>query len=615
MKIRTQMNISIILFCVIAAAILILIVNSNIQIQEMQKRQQVLEDIQVESVQLNSLANDFILHGGIRPVEQWKSVDAQLSENLEALTFSDPDETARYQRLIDTRQELNTAFFSYVSVRERVSAERPDALLGSEVTEFTSSALAERTQTLISDSNELSRMIDNDAFAAHRENTLFIFLSLGVLLVFACLNYFLISRSVLRSLSAIKTGTDRIGSGDLDTRVMIESDNELGELAAAFNSMSSKLAQSLQSLTKLNADLNNEIIERKKSQDALKESEERFRLITTNTPDHIVEHDLDLRYTLVINPQLGLTREDMIGKTDYDILRTDEANHLVALKRGVLTTGIPRHTGFSLVAKDGKTEFFEGTYIPRRNAEGEINGLIGYFRNITERRQAEKALDQARKKLNTLTAVALQDIRSSVFSLQAYHVLLKKEGFNETSRGYLDGEDTLISDINRSLNFAKDFQDLGMNPPRWQNVEEVFIYAISHLKFLDISRKISLNGLEIYADPLLEKAFFHILQNSLIHSLQTTEVWIHYQEIGENILIIIEDNGMGVPHEEKEQIFERRLGDGSSLGLFLVREILSIMDMQIRETGEPGKGTRFEILVPKGTYRFSTEPPEYERES
>ena len=60
--------------------------------------------------------------------------------------------------------------------------------------------------------------------------------------------------------------------------------------------------------------------------------------------------------------------------------------------------------------------------------------------------------------------------------------------------------------------------------------------------------------------------------------------------------------GRGIDHKEK--IFERGYGKNTGLGLFLVREILSLTDMTIRENGEPGKGARFEILVPKRMYRI-----------
>ena len=72
---------------------------------------------------------------------------------------------------------------------------------------------------------------------------------------------------------------------------------------------------------------------------------------------------------------------------------------------------------------------------------------------------------------------------------------------------------------------------------------------------------------------------------------------------GGNCIIVVEDNGIGVPEHDKEHIFGRGVGKHTGLGLFLVREILAITGITIRETGEPGKSARFEITVPPGAYR------------
>jgi len=77
------------------------------------------------------------------------------------------------------------------------------------------------------------------------------------------------------------------------------------------------------------------------------------------------------------------------------------------------------------------------------------------------------------------------------------------------------------------------------------------------------------------------------------------------QESGIDHLIVCEDDGVGVPAEEKELIFERGFGKNTGLGLALSREILSITGITITENGEPGRGARFELKVPKGAYRFT----------
>ncbi len=60
----------------------------------------------------------------------------------------------------------------------------------------------------------------------------------------------------------------------------------------------------------------------------------------------------------------------------------------------------------------------------------------------------------------------------------------------------------------------------------------------------------------------------------------------------------------GIPAEVKDRISDRGFGENTGLGLFLVREILSISGINISENGDAGSGARFTITVPRGTYRF-----------
>jgi signal transduction histidine kinase len=84
-----------------------------------------------------------------------------------------------------------------------------------------------------------------------------------------------------------------------------------------------------------------------------------------------------------------------------------------------------------------------------------------------------------------------------------------------------------------------------------------------------------------------------------------TEISLDYQETEEGLLLVLQDNGVGILAEEKQKIFERGYGRNTGLGLFLVREILSITGITIRENGTEGEGARFEMLIPKGSYRFA----------
>ncbi|MGA2157596.1 MAG: GAF domain-containing protein [Dehalococcoidia bacterium] len=136
---------------------------------------------------------------------------------------------------------------------------------------------------------------------------------------------------------------------------------------------------------------------------ALQTNEEKFRLIATSTPDHILMQDSELRYILVVNPQLGLMQGDMIGKTDYEILAKEDADRMTEIKNRVLTSGNAEHLSTSLRARDGSQQYFEGTYVPIFDTNGNANGILGYFRNITERVKMEEDLLNSREGFQILS--------------------------------------------------------------------------------------------------------------------------------------------------------------------------------------------------------------------
>ena len=225
--------------------------------------------------------------------------------------------------------------------------------------------------------------------------------------------------------------------------------------------------------------------------------------------------------------------------------------------------------------------------------------------NYEELRKSENALLQARKKLTLLNTMTLQDVQTGIFSLAGYIQLAKTGGCSGEARDRLTKGEDILRTVRNSLDFIRKYQDLGIGQPRWQEVNYVLLNAISHLDFSRISRTVDLAGLEIYADPMFEHVFFTLMENVLVHGKGVTEVTIRSRQDADSLTIVVQDNGPGIPAEQKERIFTREYKGLSGTNLFLAREILSITGITIRETGVPGSGARFEITVPAGEYRFS----------
>lgn len=183
--------------------------------------------------------------------------------------------------------------------------------------------------------------------------------------------------------------------------------------ALLFATVAALLFWRYRSVVRLNQRLAQSLAERKQAEKALRMSEERFRAISSNTPDHVVMQDRQLRYLLVVNPQLGLTEHDMIGKTDHDFLPPEEADKLTAAKTRVLETGKPLHYETCLTSRTGGEEYFAGSYVPYFDLQGRADGLIGYFRNVTEHKVAEEKI----ARINRLYVV-LSNINETIVRLR-----------------------------------------------------------------------------------------------------------------------------------------------------------------------------------------------------
>jgi signal transduction histidine kinase len=111
--------------------------------------------------------------------------------------------------------------------------------------------------------------------------------------------------------------------------------------------------------------------------------------------------------------------------------------------------------------------------------------------------------------------------------------------------------------------------------------------------------------MEIYAAPLLENVFYILVDNAVQHGGKISLIRFSVEYGESEAVILCEDDGAGIPAGDKERIFKRGTRKKTDINLFLAREILAHTGISIRETGEPGKGARFEMRVPKGMWRIA----------
>lgn len=216
-----------------------------------------------------------------------------------------------------------------------------------------------------------------------------------------------------------------------------------------------------------------------------------------------------------------------------------------------------------------------------------------------ELKRFSEALTRTNEKLTIMNSITRHDILNQLTALLGYLEIAAEESREPETLESLNKMKSAAQNIREQLEFARDYQDLGVREPQWFDVR----WQVARLRHDDITIETTIQKIEVFADPLFERVFYNLLDNAVRHGTSVTKIRVTARKDDDTLTIIWEDNGTGVREEEKEKIFKRGYGSNTGLGLFLCREILAITGMMISECGEYGKGARFEIRVPPGGYR------------
>jgi PAS domain S-box-containing protein len=322
---------------------------------------------------------------------------------------------------------------------------------------------------------------------------------------------------------------------------------------------------------------------------------------------------------IVWNPEFEITRfnhafEKLTGRTEEMVLR----KHLHILfppescsaSMGEIRKALSGERWeaveipvLNIINGEARTVLWNSANILNHNGT-KVLATIAQGQDITDRKHAEEAFKVANKKLNLLSGITRHDINNQLMVLQGYLRLLVKKVPDPALDDYFTHITNAGTRISAMIQFTRTYESIGVNAPVWQEVctqvdavaKDV---ALGHVQLVNDLR----SGAEVYADSLIIKVFYNLMDNAVRYGGKITTIRFSGDERDGNYVIVCEDDGNGVPVEEKEKIFERGYGKNTGLGLFLSHEILSITGITIRETGEPGTGARFEMTVPKRMWR------------
>lgn len=248
------------------------------------------------------------------------------------------------------------------------------------------------------------------------------------------------------------------------------------------------------------------------------------------------------------------------------------------------------------------------------NMAGELQLLYGGLESKVQERTKE--LEQATKKLHLLGSITRHDALNQVTVILGWLEVIGETVDDKGTQERLKKIKEASLNLLKYMQFTGIYERVGTKRPEWIELGNAVSQSLFGLGPREFELRNVLSGVHVYGDLMLPKVFRNLADNSIAHGGEITSVSFTWREVPDGLLIVYEDDGVGIPGDMKEKIFGRIPKTGrKSLGLYLSREILSITGISIAETGEQGKGARFEMHVPEDHYRIGEAAPPAKEES
>lgn len=194
------------------------------------------------------------------------------------------------------------------------------------------------------------------------------------------------------------------------------------------------------------------------------------------------------------------------------------------------------------------------------------------------------------------------DVRNKLTIIKSNLFLLRKRlSENPELSKFLNEIDNAADASNKLFEFSSTYEKIGAEARTKINLGEYFNQASTLLPDLQRIKLINkCQGLSVLADSLIRQLFYNLLDNSLKHGKKVTEIRLYFIESGEGAKVFYEDNGAGIPQINRVKLFTEGFttGNGSGLGLLLIKKMVEAYGWSITEEGKPEKGVKFVISIP-----------------
>ena len=382
-----------------------------------------------------------------------------------------------------------------------------------------------------------------------------------------------------------------------------------------------------------------DITDRKLLEQHLAEQEERFRVALEHSPVVVFNHDRELRYTWINSPVLAWAAQEYLGRTDADIVGGEEGQRLMAIKRGVLESGVGTRVE-TPVTFQGETHYFDLNVSPIRDEAGTTLGITCACTDVTEMKRsaaererlieelagAQRELTKRNLELEALDAqrsqwlgMAAHDLRNPLSSILVNCEQLIDEWTGAGGES-MEALQSIQSCGQFMLTLLDDVVDISASEAGIRtSIDGPTDLRLLIEEAIALSRPMSdrkQTQIEVrYTEPIpavaldrqkMTQVFLNLIGNAVKFSQNGAKIQVTVADQPANVLISVRDDGPGIPPEELDSIFapfqrgkRNSAQPGSGLGLAICRRIVKLHGGRIWAENASEGGAVVHVSLPR----------------
>lgn len=304
----------------------------------------------------------------------------------------------------------------------------------------------------------------------------------------------------------------------------------------------------------------------------------------------------------------GVSNNQIVGNSYLTYIHKHDLEYVKEQINKLIESDTPIRCRNRILGAHKLCRWVDSEFTKVTDSSGNLSEILVTIHDIDDLYRQSLATKKATVTLNGLNSLTRHDILNLIMGFLGYLDILKEIVHDDEASILLDKEKQIGNRIQRIMDVTRRYQDIGLEPPMWINVKSFVQKTFSKCEYKSkFNSEIKVDGLYIYADRLFENVISELILNSVTYCPPDFSVSISYELTIEGLILRYKDNGPGILEDKKDRLFlQSKLGQ-HGIGLYLVKEILDLTNISIRERGSSTgteSGVCIEIIIPDDGYRI-----------